>query len=104
MVGGVAHPERREDLLAEVVLERLARNLLDQAAQPVRAGAVEPPLARFELQRAHRVFLARARLEVALGRTGEAVAEPRRMREQMPDGDRLGGRPQPVGASGTVER
>ena len=91
-------------LLAEVVLELLARNLLDEAAQPVRAGAVEPSLARFELQRAHRVFLALARLEVAHGRAGEAVAEPRRMREQMPDGDRLGGRPQPVGAGGAVER
>src|SRR4029077_3820462 len=103
-VGGVDHPQRREDFLAEVVLERLARDLLDEAAQPVRAGAVKPSLARFELQRAYGVFLARARLEVAHSRAGEAVAEPRRMREQMPDGDRLGGRPQPGGAGVAGER
>jgi hypothetical protein len=48
---GVGHAERREDVLAEVGLERLAADLLDRLAGPVDVDAVLPALAGVEHQR-----------------------------------------------------
>ena len=50
VVGGVGHLERPEDVLAEIVLELLAGNRLDQLSDDVGAGAVVPALAGIEQQ------------------------------------------------------
>ena len=86
VVGRIGHPERAEDVIAEICLEVLARQRLDDATAPIDAGAVQPLLTRIEEQRARHIRFARARLEVAHDRAGEVVAEPGRVREQMPHG------------------
>ena len=48
---GVDHPERIEDVLAEVRLERLPAEALDGLADPVDVDAVVPAIARIERQR-----------------------------------------------------
>src|SRR5215813_5983418 len=79
VVGGVIHAERREDVLAEIIFELLPRELLDQAPDDVRAGPVPPLLARLEQERAIRISLVRARLEIAQRCAGERIAKPGRM-------------------------
>ena len=48
---GVAHAQRREDMLAHIGFQVLAADRLDHAAGPVDVDAVFPALARFERQR-----------------------------------------------------
>src|SRR5262245_43731617 len=48
--GRVLHAERLENVLPEMGLERLAADRLDDAADPIDAGAVLPALARIEHQ------------------------------------------------------
>ena len=51
---GVAHAEGIEDVLAEVVLERLSAETLDGLTDPVGADAVFPAVARIADQRDRR--------------------------------------------------
>ena len=97
----ILHAERREDVLAEVDLERLVGHRLDQLADPVHADAVFPPLARLELERSreggvlagrdvgHARHLLVAGQSLAPDRVGVAGG----MRQQMAHLDRALGRP-----------
>jgi hypothetical protein len=51
IVGRVIHLERAKDVLAEMILELLARHHLDQPADDISAGAVVQALAWVEQQR-----------------------------------------------------
>ena len=48
---GIRHAERREDVLAQIDVERLAAHRLDRLADPVDVDAVLPALARIERER-----------------------------------------------------
>ena len=92
-------------MLAEIVLEFLARYFLDQLADDVGACAVVPTLARVEQQgTAERISLAGLRLEIAQDRAGERIAEPGRVGEDVPNGRRLGCRAKPIRAGRRIER
>ena len=98
----ILHAERREDVLAEVDLERLVGHRLDQLADPVHADAVFPPLARleFEWSREGGVLAGRdvghARHLLVAGQSlaPDRVGVARGMRQQMAHLDRALGRPQ----------
>jgi hypothetical protein len=75
VVEGVGHLQRREDALAEVLLEVLSRELLDQPPEPIDAGSVDPLRPWLEEQRARWIGFALARLEIANNRTGESVSK-----------------------------
>ena len=104
----VLHAERREDLVAEVRVERLAAGGFDKAAHPVRVDPVEPAVTRIEHERlADRGHLAGGarrqpgRLDVAPGvRVPQVVAEACRVRQQVAQRDRPLGRAQLRGAAG----
>jgi hypothetical protein len=105
VVGRVVHLERGKDVLAEIVLQLLARHHLDQPADDIGAGAVVPALAGIEQQRsAERIGLAGARLEIAPGRAGERIGQSGRVRQEVSDGRRSRGRAKPVVAGRRVER
>jgi hypothetical protein len=95
-VSGVAHPEGIEDVLADVVVERLAADMLDHLTDPVRADAVFPALARVAGQRNREAsFLALVdRGDAGVAMVAEDVGvpdvirEPRRVRQQMAERDR----------------
>ena len=104
VVGGVVHLQRNEDVRAEVILEPLAGNRLDQPADDIGRGAVVPAGAGIEQQRsAERVHLAGARLQVAPDLAGEGIGQSRRVGQEMPDGRLAGGRTEPVIAGRSVE-
>ena len=87
VVGRVVHLERRKDVRAEIVLELLPGDDLDQPADDIGAGAVVPALAGIEQQRpAEREGFPGARLEIAPDRTGECVGQSGGVCEEMPDG------------------
>src|SRR5262245_48573489 len=86
VVEGVGHPQRLEDVQAEIFVERPAREGFDQPAEPVDAGAVVPALAGLEQQRTDGIILAGARLEVAQRRAGDGMAEARGVGHQVAHG------------------
>ena len=102
IVERVGHLQRSEDAPTEILVERQAGDLLDQAAEPIRAGAVHPLLAGLEQQRTRGV--AGTRLVIAERGAREAVAEAGGVREEVAHGYGLGGRPQLVGAGCRIER
>ena len=51
VVEGVGHPERREDALAEILLQILAGKPLNQPPDPIDARPIDPLCPRFEEQR-----------------------------------------------------
>src|SRR5262249_50927780 len=104
VVERVGHLQRREDALAEVFLEILSGELLNQPPEPVDARAIDPLCPRFEEQRTGRVGLAILRLEIADGRTRESVSEPGCVSEEMTDRDLAGSRPYLVSPGCTIER
>ena len=86
VVGGVVHLQRHKNILAEIILELLARHRLDQLADHVGRGAVVPALAGVEQQRpAERECFAGARLEIAPDRAGEGIGQSGRVGQEMPD-------------------
>ncbi len=84
IVVSIAHPKRAEDVIAEICLEILAGQRLENAPAPVDACAVEPLLARIEEQRARDMRLARTRFEVAHDGAREVVAKTSSVREHVP--------------------
>src|SRR6185437_12981542 len=103
-VGRVVHFERRKDVLAEIILEYLARYDLDQPADHIGARAVVPAFAGIEQQRpAEWETIAGVRREIAPDRAGEGIGQSGRVRQEMPDGCRSGWRPQAIVAGRGVE-
>src|SRR4051812_13000616 len=78
---GVRHLQRCKNMVPKVILQRLPRELLDDATEDADAVAVDPLRAWVEQQRTVRVRLAGAWLEVAGDGTRERVGNSRRMRE-----------------------
>ena len=105
---GVGHAQRLEDVLGQEAVERLARHHLDQPTEHVGRHRVVPLGAGLEQQRHRRPHVDRAG-QVEVGRAAplepgvavhgvdrvgvvEAVGEPGRVGQQVPDAHRLGGR------------
>ena len=92
----VVHPERTEDVLLEVRLERLSAQLLDGLSDPIEVDAVLPALTRIEDERRlegkvltfddawhRRVLLVAAHVLIP-----DVVREPGRVRQQVAQRDR----------------
>src|SRR6478736_726973 len=97
----IRHPERLEDVLAEIRVELLLAHRFNNASDPVDAGAIFPAHAWIEHQRGAGQFgPAGTRHGIEGGgitaelRVPEPVAEARRVREQVAQRDRALGRTQ----------
>ena len=87
--GGVVHPERTQDVIAEIPIQTLPADDFNEPADPVETGAIGPSGTRIEHQRrARQRWIVARRLAVANDiRVPKLIAKPGCMRQQMAQRD-----------------